>query len=182
MDELMGIAARIRGLRESCGYSREHLANELGIDLETYSSYEECGINIPISVIFQIAGKFGVDFTEIITGTSAKLSTYHLVKKGEGNPIDRYPGYSFSDLAFRYSHKIMQPLLVTLEPTNKKPELITHSGQEFNMVLEGSMVVYFEDKELVLNVGDSLYFNPSHPHGQKCLGDEKTVFLTVITN
>ena len=182
MDEIREIAARIRELREICGYSQEEIAKELNIDLELYKSYEECGMNIPISVIYQLAGKFGVDFTEIITGTNAKLDTYHVVSKGKGKAIDRYPGYSFWDLAYRYSHKIMQPLLVTLEPTDKKPDFITHTGQEFNMVLEGEMVLYFDDKEIILQEGDSVYFNPTHPHGQRALGNRQTKFLTVITN
>ncbi len=83
------IGQRIRELREACGYDRERLARELLIDPETLKSYEEEGVNIPISVSFQIAKKFGVDFTEIITGTAAKLSTYHVVKKGGGRSSDR---------------------------------------------------------------------------------------------
>jgi len=182
MEVIKEIAARIRELREVCGYTQQEIANELKIDTSLYTSYEECGMNIPISVIYQLAGKFGVDFTEIITGTSARLDTYHVVESGKGKAIDRYPGYSFADLAYRYSHKIMQPLLVVLEPTNKKPDLITHTGQEFNMVLEGEMVLYFDDKEITLREGDSIYFNPAHLHGQRALGDKQTKFLTVITN
>ena len=182
MEEIKEIASRIRELREICGYTQEEIAKELKIDLQLYKSYEACGMNIPISVIYQLAGKFGVDFTEILTGVNAKLDTYHVVSKGKGQAIDRYPGYSFLDLAYRYSHKIMQPLLVTLEPADKAPELISHTGQEFNLVLEGEMILYFDNKEIVLKEGDSVYFNPTHPHGQRAAGSSETRFLTVITN
>lgn len=182
MNRYQEIAARIRELREDCGYTQEQLAQELNLDPKTYANYEQEGANIPISVIYSIAGKFGVDFTEIITGTNAKLDTYHVVKRGEGLSIDRYPGYSFQDLAFRYSHKVMQPLLVTIEPSDETPTLITHSGQEFNLVLEGSVMVLFGDKQITLNEGDTIYFNPLFPHGQKCIGDKTARFLTVITN
>lgn len=179
-EEMREIAARIAELRDVCGYSREDLAKELHIDLETYVGYEESGHDIPISVIYQISKKFSVDFTEILTGTSAKLNTYHLVRKGEGKSIDRYPGYHFQDLAYRYSKKIMQPLLVTLDPSDKPAALVTHVGEEFNMVLEGSMILVFGDKELLLEKGDSIYFNPNYPHGQKCAGSTPAVFLTMI--
>ncbi len=182
MEHFGEIAARIRELRESCGYEAEQLARELHIDVGDYRAYEEKGDNIPISVIYQIAGKFGVDFTEIITGSSAKLNTYHVVHHGCGMSVDRFPGYSFQDLAFRYSHKIMQPLLVTIEPSDVAPALVTHGGQEFNMVLEGSIILYFDKKEIKLETGDSCYFNPKHPHGQRCVGDKTARFLTVITN
>lgn len=178
--ELNEIAARIRELREVCGYTQEELARELGIDVRVYQEYEVDGANIPISVIYEIANKCGVDFTEIITGVAAKLDTYHIVKRGQGKSVSRYPGYRFEDLAFRYNHKIMQPLLVTLDPSDEPAALVSHAGQEFNLVLEGSVAITFDDKELILNEGDSIYFNPTHLHGQKCVGNKKARFLTVI--
>ena len=176
------IASRIREIRESCNYSQVKLAKELKIDLDTYISYEENKLDIPISVIYQIAGKFGVDFADITTGTNAKLCTYHVVPRGEGRPIDRFPGYSYEDLAYNYSHKVMQPLLVTLTPSDEVHELVSHTGQEFNLVLEGTIKLIFENKEIILKEGDSVYFNSTLKHGQVCVGDKKARFLTVITN
>ena len=180
MNDYNEIGARLRELREVCDYSVEDLAAELNISPEVYASYEENGKDVPISVIYEIANKFKVDFTEIVTGQSAKLDTWHLIRRGGGKVINRNPEYHFEDLAYRYANKIMQPLLVTLEPSDAVAKLITHSGQEFNMVLEGTVIVTLGDKDFVLNPGDSIYFNPTIPHGQRCGGDVKARFLTVI--
>ena len=174
------IGLRIKGLREACDITREELAEELGISTDTYISYEETGADVPISAIYHIANKFGVDLTEILTGTGAKLDTYQVVKAGNGRTVNRFPGYRYQDLAWLFTHKIMQPLLVTLDPSDEPAELVTHSGQEFNIVLEGVMAVTFDDRELVLEAGDSIYFNPMHPHGQKCAGDIPAKFVTII--
>jgi len=174
------IGLRIKGLREACDITREELAEELGISTDTYISYEETGADVPISAIYHIANKFGVDLTEILTGTGAKLDTYQVVKAGNGRTVNRFPGYRYQDLAWLFTHKIMQPLLVTLDPSDEPAELVTHSGQEFNIVLEGVMAVTFDDRELVLHAGDSIYFNPMHPHGQKCAGDIPAKFVTII--
>ncbi len=147
----------------------------------TLQGYEEDGKDIPISVIYEIANKFKVDFTEIVTGVPARLDTYHIVRRGEGRVVNRNPEYHFEDLAFRYADKIMQPLLVTLEPTDAPAKLITHPGQEFNLVLEGTVVLCIGEKEFQLHAGDSIYFNPTLPHGQRCGGAEKARFVTVIT-
>ncbi|TLM99301.1 MAG: cupin domain-containing protein, partial [Actinobacteria bacterium] len=133
-----------------------------------------------ISALYHIASRFGVDLTALLTGTAAKLDTYQVVRKGDGRKVDRYPGYYFQDLAWLYTQKIMQPLLVTLDPTGEPAELVTHTGQEFNLVVEGSMAVAFDDKELMLEEGDSIYFNPRHPHGQRCVGDKPAKFVTII--
>jgi len=180
MDDKIEVGMRLAELRDACGYTREDFARELDIGLDVYASYEETGENIPISVVYRIAKKCNVDFTEIIHGAAAKLDTYHVVKSGEGKSVDRYPGYSFEDLAFRYKSKIMQPLMVKLDPSDKPAALVSHTGQEFNYVVEGTVVVVFDGRELVLNQGDSIYFNPSHKHGQRCGGDIPAVFLTVI--
>lgn len=180
MTEINEIGARLRELREVSDCTVKEIADELNISEETYLSYEQDGKDIPISVIYAVANRFGVDFTEIVTGTPARLDTYHIVRRGHGKPVNRNPEYHFEDLAYRYADKIMQPLLVTLEPTDEPAKLITHSGQEFNMVLEGTVILCLGDREFALTAGDSIYFNPTIPHGQRCGGTEKARFITVI--
>ncbi|MCQ2542857.1 MAG: XRE family transcriptional regulator [Lachnospiraceae bacterium] len=180
MDEIKEIAMRIKELREICDFSVEEVATKIGVDTATYVEYEESGNNIPINAIFQLAKLYKVDLSEILTGVSAKLDTYQVVRAGEGPKVDRYPGYEFDDLAYHYNNKLMQPLIVTLDPSDKPAELVSHKGEEFNYVLEGVVVVTFGDQELVLEKGDSIYFNPTYPHGQKCGGNTPATFLTMI--
>ncbi|MBQ3425174.1 MAG: helix-turn-helix transcriptional regulator [Clostridia bacterium] len=180
MNDYNEIGARLRELREVSDYTVEELAAELNLSPQVYASYEENGRDVPISVIYEIANKFKVDFTEIVTGQSAKLETWHLIRKGGGKIINRNPEYHFEDLAYRYANKVMQPLLVTLEPSDAPAKLITHSGQEFNLVLEGTVIVTLGDREFSLEPGDSIYFNPTIPHGQRCGSDVRARFLTVI--
>ena len=178
METISEITARIRELREVCDYTQEQLAEELGLTAEQYAGYEQNG-DFPISVIYEIANKFKVDFNELVTGEPSRIDTYQVVRRGHGKSISRFPGYRFKDLAFRYADKVMQPLLVTLEPSDEPAKLVSHSGQEFNLVLKGSIAVVFEDQEIILNEGDSIYFNPTYPHCQRCQGDTKARFLTM---
>jgi quercetin dioxygenase-like cupin family protein len=75
----------------------------------------------------------------------------------------------------------MEPLLVTLIPDEPVAALVTHGGQEFNLVLEGAIALLYDGKEHTLDAGDAVYFDPTHPHGQKAVGTGKARFLTVIT-
>jgi len=179
MDNFQALAARIRELREICGFTECQIAEKLDVSDSAYAGYEKDGKDIPINVLFRLANIFGVDFNELLTGTSPHLSSYCLVKRGHGHPVDRYPGYSFQSLAYTYKRRIMEPLLVTLSPDNKDMELITHRGQEFNLCLEGTMELLFDGKTITLHEGDSIYFNPEHPHGQRAVGG-RARFLTVI--
>ena len=99
MDEIRELAERIQALRDACGYTEEEVAEAIGIDVEAYKGYETNAANVPISVIYSLAKLYNVDFSEIMTGTSAKLRTYQVVRKGEGQNADRYPGGM--DMAFK---------------------------------------------------------------------------------
>ena len=178
--DLLEIGQRLCGLREACDVTIEEMAADLNVPVETYEKWEATGADIPISAIYHVARKFGVEFTEILTGTAAKLDTFQVVRAGQGKNVERYPGYHYDDLAWRYADKIMQPLEVVLDPSDKPAALQSHSGQEFNLVLEGTVVVSWADQEFVLEKGDSIYFNPQFPHGQRCGGDVPAKFVTII--
>ena len=180
-EEKMKISERIRELREIFDLTEEEMARETGVDTQKYIEYETSGEDIPISVLYHISQKFGVDLSEILTGEPARISTLQVCRRGKGKTIDRYPGYMFESLAPRFTQKIMEPLLVTLIPGEPEAALVTHEGQEFNLVLEGTIVISYDDKEHILNAGDAVYFDPTHPHGQKAIGKDKARFLTVIT-
>ena len=180
-EDLKLIAARIRELRDVYGYTSAEVAKDLGLSVEVYESYENEGNDIPISVLYHLAGKYDVDLTEILTGRTPRLDTFTVVPAGKGVKIDRYKEYHIRSLANNFRDKIMEPMLVTLDPEANEPPLVTHGGQEFNYVIEGSVLFLFENKRLLLNVGDCVYFDPTHPHGQMAANGEKAAFLTVIT-
>jgi transcriptional regulator with XRE-family HTH domain len=179
-EEIIQIAARIRELREIFDYTEEQMAAEVGVSPAEYREYEARGENIPISVLYHIAQKFGVDMNEILTGKASRLRTYEITRRGTGKTIKRYEGYHFESLSPLFAGKVMEPLLVTLLPGEEKPALVAHPGQEFNLVLEGTVVVTYDGKELVLAAGDAIYFDPTHPHGQHATGEGKARFLTMI--
>lgn len=179
--QFIELAQRIAGLRDACGYTLEEFAEKLGVDTTVYRTYEETGFDVPASLLMHIANICRVDMGVLLTGISAHLDTYQVVRAGAGRVVDRFPGYYFQDLAYNYSDKVMQPLLVTLEPEKEPASLVTHAGQEFNFVTKGSVILVLGEKEIVLNEGDSVYFNPQIPHAQHSGSDEPSTFVTMIT-
>ena len=180
-EDIKLIAARIRELRDVYGYTSAEVAGKLGISAELYENYEREGDDIPISVLYRLAGLYGVDLTEILTGSTPRLDTFTVVPSGHGINVDRYAEYHIQSLAHNFRDKVMEPMLVTLEPETHEPALVTHSGQEFNYVLSGSIYFLFEEKRILLSQGDCVYFNPAHPHGQMAANGKPATFLTVIT-
>ena len=184
-EQILQVAARIKELREIFGFDIKTIADKLGVTEEIYLDYEASGVDIPISVIYNLANIYNVDMTEILSGTSPKLNTISVVKKGEGIRIERFEGYVYENIAYKFMHKKMEPMIVILEPaaSDEKPKLVTHKGQEINYCLEGEMIVYYDDREIYLKEGDCVYFDPIHPHAQKAASPDKPAkFLTVIND
>lgn len=176
--QIAQIATRIRELREILDLTEEQAAASVGVSPELYRSYEDASADIPIGVLYGLAAEFGVDPTVLLTGDQPRMDEYTIVRQGQGIKVDRYAGYSFTALAFNYKHREMDPMIVTLVHTDHA-ELVTHPGQEFNYVLEGAITLVIGKREFVLEAGDSVYFNPAIPHGQRAV-TERAKFLTVI--
>ncbi len=173
------IAARIREMREVMELSKEDVASKLGIDLALFERYESGEATLPVSTIYALAGIFGVDFTTLLTGEAPRMGGYTIVRKGQGVQVNRNPEYHFQSLAFNFRNRTMEPMIVDLQPGEKPASLVTHNGQEFNLVLEGSLKLVIGSHEFILNEGDSIYFDPTLPHAQHAT-DVPARFLTVI--
>ncbi len=183
-EQIQLIAQRIRDLREISEISAEDMAKSLNIPVETYRAYEEGGTDIPISVLYEAAGRFGVDLTEILSGDAPKLNIYQVVKNGKGLEVKRREQYRYHNLAYNFHNKKIEPFLVEVPYLGEDLEVHenSHPGQEYNYVLEGELAILINGKEERLTPGDSIYFNSAYPHGMRAMGGKSAKFLAIILN
>lgn len=180
-ENIRSIASRIRELREIAGISPETLAHDFNIPRDTYLEYESGGSDIPVSFLCEVASRFKVELTDLLTGESPKLHKFALVRNGKGIGVERRKQYNYESLAHNFIHKRAEPFLVTVEPGMVEPESFnSHPGQEFNYVLEGSLKVVIDGHELLLDEGDSLYFDATCSHGMIAMNGKPARFLAVI--
>lgn len=181
LKQIKEIAVRMKDLREICEVSIETLAKELNIEPEVYRRYESSEGDIPIGFLYKFANYFNVQLTTILTGEEPKLHMYSLVRDGKGLKIERRKAYEYRNLAYNFLNKKAEPFLVTVPATEEEEiSLSSHPGQEFNYVLEGSLKIEIGGHEIILNPGDSLYFDSSYRHGMKALNDQEAKFLAII--
>ncbi|MDR3291600.1 MAG: helix-turn-helix domain-containing protein [Methanobrevibacter sp.] len=176
------IGNRIKELREILNISIEELTNKLEIPKEKYIAYENGERDIPASILYEIAQKFNVDMGLLITGEETRMRIFTITRKGEGSSVDRRKQYDYENLSSKFIHKKAEPFVVTVDPLNynDKPNQSTHLGQEFNYILEGSLMVCINNNEIVLNEGDSIFFDSSYPHYMKSLNNKIAKFLAII--
>lgn len=177
--DLTSIPRRVKELREILEIEPSEMAERLGVTLINYLAYESGEQDIPISTLYEIASILGVDFTTLLTGRTPKMETYTVVRSGQGAKVERYPGYDYTSLCYNFKGRKMEPMVVNLSPEEEHPSLVSHGGQEFNFCLSGKVCVTIGKKDIVLEQGDCVYFDPMIPHGQAAV-DAPASFLTVI--
>ena len=178
-EQIKEIGIRLAALRDIMDYSVEEMAKKMQTATEDYLSYERGEKDFSFSFLHNAASILGVDVLDIISGESPKLSSYTLVKAGEGYDITRRAAYDYKHLAFTFRNKKAEPFLVTVEPKDTTPSLNAHEGQEMNYMIKGSMEMYLGDKVHILNEGDSIYYNSAIPHAMRAVGGTAQ-FLAVV--
>jgi len=183
-EDIEQIAKRIASLREIIGIGSEEMAKATGMSEQEYLEYESGKHDFSFSFLYTVAHKCGVDITDIITGEGAKLSRFSLVKSGQGLAMERRKEYKYQHLAYIFKNRNMEPFLVTVQPsdvdaaTHKK----SHDGQEMNYVVEGSMTVFIGQSSILLEEGDTLYFDAKVEHAMQAMGGKPCKFLAIIAD
>ncbi|MBP5612221.1 MAG: helix-turn-helix transcriptional regulator [Bacteroidales bacterium] len=180
-EQIRQIAERLRGLRDALDLSAEETAAACHIPVETYLQYESGESDIPMNFLCNAAATFGVEPSALIAGNEPTMSNYWLTRKGKGETVERQKAYKYQALAMGFKHAKAAPFIVTVEPKEGKDIFLnSHPGQEFNMVLEGELMLSIGGKELYLHEGDSIYFDAAQPHGMLAMGGKPVKFFAII--
>ena len=184
MNQLQKIALRIREMREIIGHSESEMAALTDVSVEAYRSYESGDVDLPFTFVHKFSKVCGVEITDILEGHSAKLSGYTVTRRGEGLTTASEDGITIQDMAPMFRKKLATPYWVTYrysEQLQKEPiHTVTHAGQEFDMVISGSMRIRIGEREEILREGDSVFFKSSTPHGMIAIDGKDCVFLAMI--
>lgn len=181
-DPIKSIANRLRGLREVLELSAQEVAENCHLRVEEYMALESGESDISVNVLQTIARRYGISLDVLMFGEEPKMNAYFITRAGAGVSVERRKAYKYEALASGFRDRKADPFIVTVEPApaDAPMHLNSHEGQEMNYVLEGRLLLSLNGKELVLNVGDSLYFDSSLPHGMKALDGRPVRFLAII--
>ena len=181
-NQLVQMGSRLRELRTVLEVPVEEMARVTKTTTDEYLSHEAGAIDSSFTFIYRCAERLGVDMSQLVTGESPKLSFYTLTRHECGMPIRRREGFEYLHQAGLLKNRQAEPFLVKAPVQNESDpiHLSTHSGQEFDYILKGKLKVQLDDKVEILNPGDSIMYDSSHPHGMIAIGEEPCEFLAVV--
>ena len=184
--QLLEIAERISDMREILGFSEAEMAEKTEVSLALYKAYESGEVDLPFTFIHKCALAFGIDLTDLLEGHSSTLTSYTVTRKGMGQQTAKESGIDIMNMAPKFKNKLAEPYWVRYEYSDElqhKPiHLTKHSGQEFDLVLSGALLVQVGSNKEVLHEGDSIYYNSSTPHGMIAVEGKDCVFCAMVMN
>ena len=178
------IASRIKELRLITGLSVEEMARRTDMSVYEYEQCEAGNRNLSIAFLYHCTLSFGVDMGDLIEGKSPKLRSYALTRRGEGQRIEEAHNMVGFNLAAGFRNRIALPLYMELSyregAENEKIELVTHEGQECDIVITGQMKIQIGAHTEILNPGDCIYYDSGTPHGMAAVGGEDCTFYAIV--
>ena len=185
-NQLLEIAERISDMREIMGFSESEMAEKTEVSLALYKAYESGEVDLPFTFIHKCALAFGIDITDLLEGHSSTLTSYTVTRKGMGQQTAKETGIDIMNMAPKFKNKLAEPYWVRYEYSDELQHqpihLTKHSGQEFDLVLSGALLVQVGTNKEILHEGDSIYYNSSTPHGMIAVEGKDCVFCAVVMN
>ena len=182
--KLREVAGRIRELREISGFSVEEMAERTNLSVEEYKQCEAGSRNLSIAFLYRCTLSFGVDMGDLLEGRSPKLRSYALTRKGDGQRIEEAHHMIGYNLAADFRNRIGLPLYMELKYRDgaeyQDIELVTHEGQECDIVIRGKMKIQIGSRSEILNPGDCIYYDSSTPHGMIAVDGEDCAFYAFV--
>lgn len=180
------IGARIAERRAELGITLERLAAATGFSKGYLSKIENSRKVPPIGSLSRIAAALRTDITQLLhkpaeAGEGGGLS---VVRAGERRPVVRGGtafGYDYVSLADNRRGKRMEPFLFTFPSRIDKYVFFEHDGEEFMFVLTGRVEWQAGSRKLVLEPGDSIYFDARLPHRGRALDGEATAVVVTYS-
>ena len=178
------VAQRIRELREVSGFTVEEMARRTDLSVEEYIQCEAGNRNLSIAFLYRCTLSFGVDFGDLLEGRSPKLRSYDLTRKGEGQRIEEAHHMIGYNLAADFRNRIALPLYMKAKYREgaeyEDIELVTHEGQECDIVISGHLKIQIGSRTEILHPGDTIYYDSSTPHGMIAVGGEDCAFYAIV--
>ncbi len=181
-DQLKDVARRIKTAREVLGVTEEIMAQNTDVSVADYIAYESGEKDMDFTFIYKCAKCFNVDPTDLLKGTSPKLTSFEVTKAGNGLPIARKAGNTYKNMAPMFKNKTTEPYHVVIPyvegDNNHEPS--SHKGQELDIVIRGRLKITVGKNTSILEAGDSIYYNSTIPHVLEAYGGQDVEIYAMV--
>jgi transcriptional regulator with XRE-family HTH domain len=179
----------LRAIRTERGWTLAQVSERTGLPIATLSKIENDKISLSYEKLVRISNGLGIDIGRLFGAKPDSAPEViptgrrSITRSGEGSAIETQ-SYSHLYPAADLLNKQIVPIIAELKARSRSEfgPLIRHGGEEYAIVLDG-VVEFHTDlyAPVVLNKGDSIYFDSSMAHGYIAASDELCRVLSVCS-
>ncbi|MDR0744969.1 MAG: XRE family transcriptional regulator [Mediterranea sp.] len=187
MDTSKIVGEKIRGLREAKAITTEELAERSGLAVEQVERIEN-NIDLPsLAPLIKIARVLGVrlgtfldDNNEIGPAVCRKQDTSDTISFSN-NATQSRKHMIYHSLSKSKADRHMEPFIIDVAPSEETHFILSsHEGEEFIMVMEGTMEISYGKNKYILEEGDSIYYDSIVPHHVHAFEGKAAKILAVV--
>ncbi|KLN66645.1 MULTISPECIES: helix-turn-helix domain-containing protein [Vibrio] len=166
--EPLKLGQRIKDIRGKLGITLEEASQRTGLARSTLSKIENEQISPTFQAMQKLALGLQIDMPQLFEPPRKKVATGRrdITKANQGKPHPT-PTYEHELLATQLSNKKMMPFKsrVHARSFDEYGDWVRHDGEEFLLIISGSVMFYSEFYEPVeMNEGDSVYYDANMGH------------------
>lgn len=173
------ISLKIKTLRKQQHLTLKDLSDRSGLSISFLSQVENGSTSLAIMSLKKIADALNVPIGQFFIAYEehqyAVKSEDHQTFTIEGTPS------KFIRISGDFPNRTMESMIVVLMPETEHGPSMTHPGEEFVYVLEGTVIVIIDDKEYSLKEGDSIHYPSTLPHYWKNPMKQKAKVLSTTS-
>jgi transcriptional regulator with XRE-family HTH domain len=174
------VGKQLKAVRTAFGLSQRELAKRAGVTNGMISLIEQDRVSPSVGSLQKILSAFPMTMAEFFTRDmqgeeSVVFRAAEMPDVGTGKIVYRLVAASRND-------RKMSILSETYEPESDTGEdLLTHSGEEGGVVVEGELEVTVAGESWLLGPGDAYYFDSRLPHRFRNLGKKPARVVSANT-
>ena len=177
----------LKALRLQRGWTLAEVGRRTGLTVSVLSKVENGRLALTFEKLVRLSQGLQVDNAQLFgstppaDGASQGGLRRSVTRSGDGQSIDLDRG-RYLYVAAELTNKRMVPIIgeVRTKSLADYDELLRHSGEEYVLVIEGTLELHTEAYTPVrLERGDSVYFDSSMGHAYVAVGDEPCQILSV---
>lgn len=177
------LGVRIKEIRARLGITLEEASQRTGLARSTLSKIENEQISPTFQAMQKLANGLQIDMPQLFEAPEKKVATGRrdITLQGQGKPHPTQT-YEHELLATQLLNKKMMPFKsrVRARSFDEYSDWVRHEGEEFLLILAGSVTFYSEFYEpVVLAEGDSVYYDANMGHMLVSISDEDAHILWV---
>ena len=177
----MRLGQKLRHIRKSNGQTLKDLAEATGLSYSHISQIERGQADPSINSLRRIAETLGITLASLFDDQRSSDSTI-LVRRDQRRVLTATGSQVKQELLAVRRPRQMEPMWTEVDPGGGSGSgFYSHDGEEFGILLAGTLRVWVGDEEFTLEAGDSMYFDSTVPHRFANHGETKAIMVWVVS-